>query len=90
MWGSGKGIRMLIVNGVRSALGRERAAALFPVLRGLASTDRPQVGRFTDAPVVLGFLARGKHPALAALGILALPYLFRAVFFLERVLEAQL
>ena len=47
---------------------RARAAALAPVLRGLASTDRPQVGHFTDAPVVLDFLARGKHPALAALG----------------------
>jgi rhamnulose-1-phosphate aldolase/alcohol dehydrogenase len=47
---------------------RARAAELAPVIRGLASTDRPQVGRFTDAPVVLGFLARGKHPALAALG----------------------
>ena len=47
---------------------RARAAELAPVIRGLASTDRPQVGRFTDAPVVLGFLARGRHPALAALG----------------------
>ncbi len=47
---------------------RARAAELAPVIRGLASTDRPQVARFTDAPVVLGFLARGKHPALAALG----------------------
>ncbi|MFI5080720.1 MAG: bifunctional aldolase/short-chain dehydrogenase [Streptosporangiales bacterium] len=47
---------------------RARAAELAPVIRGLASADRPQVGRFTDAPVVLGFLARGKHPALAALG----------------------
>jgi len=47
---------------------RARAAGMAPVIRGLASTDRPQVGRFTDAPVVLGFLARGKHPALAALG----------------------
>jgi hypothetical protein len=28
-------------------------------------------------------------PGLAALGILALPYLFRAVFFLEHVLGAQ-
>jgi rhamnulose-1-phosphate aldolase/alcohol dehydrogenase len=45
-----------------------RAAALAPVLRGLASTDRAQVGHFTDAPVVLDFLAREKHPALAALG----------------------
>ena len=47
---------------------RERAAALAPVLRGLASTDHPQVGHFTDRPVVLDFLARRKHPALAALG----------------------
>ncbi|MEU8258135.1 bifunctional aldolase/short-chain dehydrogenase [Micromonospora inaquosa] len=47
---------------------RERAAALFPVLRGLASTDRPQVGHFTDSDVVLDFVAREKHPALAALG----------------------
>jgi rhamnulose-1-phosphate aldolase/alcohol dehydrogenase len=47
---------------------RARAAALAPVLRGLASTDHPQVGHFTDSPVVLDFLARRKHPALAALG----------------------
>jgi rhamnulose-1-phosphate aldolase/alcohol dehydrogenase len=45
-----------------------RAAALFPVLRGLASTDAPQVGHYTDTEVVLDFLARDKHPALAALG----------------------
>ena len=45
-----------------------RAAALAPVLRGLASTDRAQVGHFTDSPGVLDFLARDKHPALAALG----------------------
>jgi rhamnulose-1-phosphate aldolase/alcohol dehydrogenase len=47
---------------------RARAAALAPVLRGLASTDHPQVGHFTDSPVVLDFVARSKHPALAALG----------------------
>src|SRR5450755_505630 len=47
---------------------RARAAALAPVLRGLASADRPQVGHFTDSDVVLDFLAREKHPALAALG----------------------
>jgi rhamnulose-1-phosphate aldolase/alcohol dehydrogenase len=46
----------------------ERAAALFPVLRGLASTDAPQVGHYTDTEVVLDFLARERHPALAALG----------------------
>ncbi|HEY6479860.1 MAG TPA: bifunctional aldolase/short-chain dehydrogenase [Streptosporangiaceae bacterium] len=47
---------------------RARAAALAPVIRGLASTDRAQVGHFTDAPAVLDFLARQRHPALAALG----------------------
>ena len=45
-----------------------RAADLLPVVRGLASTDRPQVGHFTDADVVLDFLAREAHPRLAALG----------------------
>jgi rhamnulose-1-phosphate aldolase/alcohol dehydrogenase len=47
---------------------RARAAALFPVLRGLASSDAPQVGHWTDAPVVLDFLSRSRHQALAALG----------------------
>jgi rhamnulose-1-phosphate aldolase/alcohol dehydrogenase len=47
---------------------RARAAALAPVIRGLASADRRQVGHFTDSAVVLGFLAREKHPVLAALG----------------------
>ncbi|MDQ1735077.1 MAG: hypothetical protein QOH56_1328 [Pseudonocardiales bacterium] len=45
-----------------------RAAALAPVIRGLASTDRPQVGHYIDADVVLDFLARAEHPRLAALG----------------------
>ncbi len=47
---------------------RHRAALLAPVIRGLASTDRAQLGHFTDSPAVLDFLAREKHPALAALG----------------------
>lgn len=47
---------------------RERAAALAPVIRGLASTDRPMVGHFTDAGPVLDFLSRAEHPRLAALG----------------------
>ncbi len=47
---------------------RRKAATLAPVIRGLASADRRQVGHFTDSPVVLDFLAREKHPALAALG----------------------
>jgi rhamnulose-1-phosphate aldolase/alcohol dehydrogenase len=45
-----------------------RAAALAPVIRGLASTDRPQVGHYTDAEVVLDFISRAEHPRLAALG----------------------
>ncbi|MGW5353746.1 bifunctional aldolase/short-chain dehydrogenase [Streptomyces sp. NPDC004031] len=47
---------------------RERAAALAPLIRGLASTDAPQVGHFTDSEAVLDFLARSEHPRLAALG----------------------
>lgn len=47
---------------------RSRAAALAPLLRGLASTDRPQVGHFTDSEPVLDFLARAEHPRLADLG----------------------
>jgi rhamnulose-1-phosphate aldolase/alcohol dehydrogenase len=47
---------------------RARAAALFPLVRGLASTDRPQVGHYTDTPEVLEFLSRAEHPRLAALG----------------------
>jgi rhamnulose-1-phosphate aldolase/alcohol dehydrogenase len=47
---------------------RQRAAALFPLLRGLASTDRPQVGHYTDTPQVLDFVSRAEHPRLAALG----------------------
>jgi rhamnulose-1-phosphate aldolase/alcohol dehydrogenase len=47
---------------------RARAAALAPVIRGLASTDRPQVGHFTDADVVLDFMSRREHRRLAELG----------------------
>ncbi len=47
---------------------RRKAAALAPVIRGLASTDKPQVGHFTDADVVLEFLSREKLQPLAALG----------------------
>ncbi|GAA4146916.1 bifunctional aldolase/short-chain dehydrogenase [Actinomadura keratinilytica] len=45
-----------------------RAAELFPLIRGLASTDRPQVGHYTDSPEVLDFVSRAEHPRLAALG----------------------
>ena len=47
---------------------RERAAALAPIIRGLASTDHPQIGHFTDTDTVLDFLAGSEHPRLAALG----------------------
>ncbi|MEU4619255.1 bifunctional aldolase/short-chain dehydrogenase [Actinoplanes sp. NPDC023801] len=47
---------------------RARAAALFPVIRGLASTDRPQVGHFDDSDVVLDFVAAERLGELAALG----------------------
>ncbi|MBT2495280.1 bifunctional aldolase/short-chain dehydrogenase [Microbacterium sp. ISL-59] len=47
---------------------RERAAALAGTVRGIASTDKPMVGHFTDADVVLDFLASEKAPELAALG----------------------
>ena len=46
----------------------ERAAALAPLIRGLASTDHRTVGHFSDAPEVLEFLSRAEHPRLAALG----------------------
>jgi rhamnulose-1-phosphate aldolase/alcohol dehydrogenase len=47
---------------------RVRAAALAPIIRGLASTDHPQVGHYTDSPVVLDFCQRAELPRLAALG----------------------
>jgi rhamnulose-1-phosphate aldolase/alcohol dehydrogenase len=52
---------------------RARAAALAPIIRGLASTDAAVrgfglVGHYTDAEVVLDFLSRAEHPRLAALG----------------------
>ncbi|MCC4266913.1 bifunctional aldolase/short-chain dehydrogenase [Microbacterium schleiferi] len=47
---------------------RARAAALAPTIRGLASTDKPMIGHFTDTDAVLEFLASEKAPALAELG----------------------
>jgi rhamnulose-1-phosphate aldolase/alcohol dehydrogenase len=60
----GPAVHQSLTPGVR----RERAAALFPVLRGLASTDRPQVGHYTDADVVPDFVNSERMPELAALG----------------------
>jgi rhamnulose-1-phosphate aldolase/alcohol dehydrogenase len=45
-----------------------KAAALAPHLRAIASTDRVQVGHYSDSEVVLDFLASSEHPRLAALG----------------------
>ncbi len=47
---------------------RARAAALAPLLRGLASTDQAQVGHFRDDQAVLDFLSRTEMPRLAELG----------------------
>jgi rhamnulose-1-phosphate aldolase/alcohol dehydrogenase len=47
---------------------RARAAALAPVIRGLASTDKPQLGHYSDHPAVLAFAGSEKLAALAALG----------------------
>src|SRR4029453_5040928 len=47
---------------------KAKAAALAPVIRGLASTDKPQLGHFSDDAVVLEFLASEEHPRLGALG----------------------
>lgn len=47
---------------------RTKAAELAPFIRGLASTDKPQVGHYTDDPRVLEFLSAAEHPRLAALG----------------------
>jgi rhamnulose-1-phosphate aldolase/alcohol dehydrogenase len=46
----------------------DRAAAIFPLLRGLASTDARQVGHFSDADVVLDFVSRERLGELAARG----------------------
>jgi len=47
---------------------RTRAAALAPTIRGIASTDKPMVGHFTDSDTVLDFLASERAEELAALG----------------------
>lgn len=47
---------------------RRRAAALAPVIRGLASTDRPVVGHYDDDELVLDFISREATPRVAPLG----------------------
>ena len=62
------GPRLAGYSALPEAQRRERAAALAPAIRGIASADKAQVGHFTDADVVLDFLAAAEHPRLAALG----------------------
>jgi rhamnulose-1-phosphate aldolase/alcohol dehydrogenase len=47
---------------------RARAAALAPYIRGLASTDKPQLGHYSDHPAVLEFAGSEQLARLAALG----------------------
>jgi rhamnulose-1-phosphate aldolase/alcohol dehydrogenase len=47
---------------------RERAMALLPFVRGLASADRRQVGHYDDSHVVLDFLSRESAAEVAARG----------------------
>ena len=47
---------------------REKAAALAPFLRAIASHEKRMIGHFTDSDVVLEFLASSKLFALAELG----------------------
>lgn len=46
----------------------EKAAALAPILRGIASTDTAMVGHFSDSKEVLEFLESSKLSELAQLG----------------------
>jgi rhamnulose-1-phosphate aldolase/alcohol dehydrogenase len=47
---------------------RKMAVALAPHIRAIASSDKPMIGHFTDAEVVLEFLASEHLDRLAALG----------------------
>ncbi len=58
----------LVVEPLPETERRARAAALAPVIRGLASTDKPQLGHFTDTAAVLEFAGSERMPELAALG----------------------
>ena len=62
----GRAVRARCIEGyaaLRAAERRERAAALAPYVRAIASQDRPQVGHFTDTEVVLDFLVARRAPA---------------------------
>jgi rhamnulose-1-phosphate aldolase/alcohol dehydrogenase len=58
----------VVVPAPERARRRLLAARLAPTIRGLASTDRPQVGHFTDTAEVLDFLSRERLHELAAKG----------------------
>ena len=47
---------------------KRRAAAMAPVLRGLASSEQPMVGHWIDSEPVLDFLAREAAPRVVPLG----------------------
>ena len=51
------GARLTAFEPLASAERQQRAADLAPFIRGLASTDRAQVGHYTDSEAVLDFLA---------------------------------
>jgi rhamnulose-1-phosphate aldolase/alcohol dehydrogenase len=57
-----------VVKPLPEPMRRARAAALAPVIRGLASTDKPQLGHYSDHPAVLEFAGSEKLAQLAALG----------------------
>jgi len=56
---------------------RARAAALAPVLRGLASTDLPVIGRWSDDEHVLDFIGRERTPQVVPLGTSCPDHLIR-------------
>jgi rhamnulose-1-phosphate aldolase/alcohol dehydrogenase len=53
---------------LKPAVRRARAAEIAAYIRGIASTDKPQVGHFDDSAAVLEFMASAKLKKLAALG----------------------
>lgn len=57
-----------VVRGATGSGDRAAASALAPVVRGVASTDRPVVAHFTDVPVVMEFIDSEAAPRLAAMG----------------------
>ena len=61
--------KKITANKPLSPLNRKvRAAALAPAIRAIASTDKIQVGHFSDSPAVLEFLEHEKHHDLVPLG----------------------